>query len=149
MLRKLFSRWFGDKSPEITSPTQELDLSEVPDEALFYPGKDIASGPHIHGIARDYADQMKACQIRNCERPSAFDVITLQHLDVDLPFARHGSRLEDTDPPLDLPTYQFYAICDRHYEKFVRGKAPNGESTKLVIGPAVVYKVDDEGKKVA
>ena len=141
MFRGLFSRWF--KPAPVTEPEVE-----IPDEALFLNGRDGVSGPHIHGLARDWADTQKACQIRGCERPSAFDVVTLQHLDVDIPFRdAQRKKLKDYSRPRKveddfietqgnpLPTYQWYALCDRHYRNFVRGKAPNGEATKLVIGP--------------
>ena len=153
MLKRILS-WFAPKQPE------QSTAPEIPDEALFLSDKEgKAGGPHLHGLARDYGDVMKACDIAKCQRPSSFDVVTLQHLTVDVPFTRRNRDakiprrekigddfIETQSSP--LPTYQFYALCDRHYEAFVRGKAPNGQSTKLVIGPQVRYKVDEEGARV-
>jgi len=150
MFRSLFS-WFARRPQET--------VSEIPDEALFLNDKGrTGTSPHLPSISRDYQNVMKACDIAECQRPSAFDVITLQHLKTDVPFTHRNREAEkkkkrdirddflETQSPL-LPTYQFYALCDRHYESFVRGKASNGQSTKLVIGPQVRYNVDEEGDK--
>lgn len=105
-------------------------------EDFFDGGK--GSPQPMSGMGRPYGDELHACDIKDCVRPSAYTVLTTARPDVDIPNTTQ-SRLHNQDK---LPTYQEYRICDRCY----RNGVLEGGYTPFVLGPQVLYNADKDKK---
>lgn len=140
--------WFCKSAVPAAVP--EVDEAPQDDPLFLFGCVDTKStyngGPILKGMSRSLEEMSHACHINKCVRPSSFTVMSLQELEVDIPFAvrdRMRRMVWTNKEPLTpydnksnyLPAYKQYFLCDRHYDELVRGKP----GTAYVVGPDHIY----------
>jgi hypothetical protein len=64
-------------------------------------------------MGRPFADYLKACEMRDCWRPSHYNVVTIKTLDIDNPARWRKPQIKEEK----LPFYKWYTLCDRCFDR--------------------------------